>query len=229
MNNPDFDGFYEGDWDDRSEANWSEQDWLRYLRRHEREVHRFRHLYSALRTDTDRIDEVARHMGWDQEDWSLSEGPGDAEDTSTDSLPEGEGDDLEPYTLHKHPVYIFTRGLYADLREAFEKLLGESPQAFDAATGWKLARAFDEGEHNAFMALQSQDLGDFALTLLHFKRSLHAMNRALAVVQGLRGGDSLALEIFRGEAMPRLFDLREVWLRVMNDCRFEMQRRRDAD
>ena len=34
---------------------------------------------------------------------------------------------------------------------------------------------------------------------------------------------------FREDALPRLFDLREIWLRVMSECRSELERPIDED
>ena len=41
--------------------------------------------------------------------------------------------------------------------------------------------------------------------------------------------DNKFLEAFISEQKIRLFDLRELWIRVMGDCRYECQRRNDSD
>jgi hypothetical protein len=40
---------------------------------------------------------------------------------------------------------------------------------------------------------------------------------------------SRALNHFCHDAQPRLFDLREIWLRVMNECRQELERPTEGD
>jgi len=37
------------------------------------------------------------------------------------------------------------------------------------------------------------------------------------------------LQTWRQEAMPSLFDLREIWLRVMSECREELERPMDEE
>ena len=74
------------------------------------------------------------------------------------------------------------------------------------------------------LAIQALDFGDYAMAISLFKRSLRELNQSLALLgsDGSREGRSLAY--FREDALPRLFDLREIWLRVMNECRQELER-----
>lgn len=227
-----YDGFSEGDWDEREEFAWSEKDWQQYLQSHHSEVNRFQRIYNTLKEEPGHIDEVAHLMGWDREDWSLTgeeDDDDDATDANADARQEGpEEEDLDPYTLHRHPVYIFTHGLYQNLRQGFEQLMQEAPHLLDAASAWNFANSLHRGEMNAIMALQSQDLGDFALTVCHLKNALSALNQSLATLQAMPARRSLTVDIFRRDATIRLFDLREVWLRVMGDCRDEIARRQSG-
>ena len=55
------------------------------------------------------------------------------------------------------------------------------------------------------------------------------MNQSLAILNDLSHNDEEFLNAFTKELRIRLFDLRELWIRVMNDCRYESQRRGDKD
>ncbi len=52
-----------------------------------------------------------------------------------------------------------------------------------------------------------------------FKKALRELNQTLARLnEPDASATSLAIR-YREYALPRLFDLREIWLRVMNECR----------
>jgi hypothetical protein len=80
---------------------------------------------------------------------------------------------------------------------------------------------------NVLLSIQALDLGDFGLSICHLKNSLYALNQTLALLNELRHPNQAYLENFRNENRIRLFDLRELWIRVMGDCRHECQHRRD--
>lgn len=221
-----YDFFSEGDWDDRGEIGWSERTWRQYLRHHQAEISRFQDIYSSLQDKPNHIDEVAHLMGWENDDWTATDFDlGDDNDTEDDS-PE---DDIEPYTLHRHPVYIFTRGLYLQISRQWESALTEATHSLKPRQVWDFSRSLHEGEMHAVMALQAQDLGDFALTVCHMKHALTAINDSLKHLQNFSEAARQSLSPFHTEAMIRLFDLREVWIRVMSDCRQEMRQRPDGD
>ena len=73
MSQYDFESNYDGDWDDGGEIAWNESDWQRYLRDSDKEVSRFIAVYNSVREKTDRLDEAAHLMGWDNDDWSVIE------------------------------------------------------------------------------------------------------------------------------------------------------------
>jgi hypothetical protein len=60
-----------------------------------------------------------------------------------------------------------------------------------------------------------------AISLL--KRALRELNQCFSLL-GEEENPTKAIERFRDFARPRLFDLREVWLRVMSECREELER-----
>ena len=58
----------DGDWDDKGHLAWNEYDWKRYLKDSEEETDRFLSLYLKMRTQPNRLDEIANTLGWDRED-----------------------------------------------------------------------------------------------------------------------------------------------------------------
>src|SRR5690606_31699027 len=85
------------------------------------------------------------------------------------------------------------------------------------------------GEEQAMLAIQALDFGDYAMAISLFKRSLRELNRSFSLLSPVAVEHSRALAAFRDEAFPRLFDLREIWLRVMNECRDELERPPEDD
>jgi hypothetical protein len=133
MTNFNFEGQPEGDWEDRGNTSWSELDWQRFLQRQDREVSRFLRYYDECPVGpTERLDWVARQMGWDSEDWSVVDFPDDEEESEVWKNKEenpSEHPDSDPYTLHRHPVYVVTAGLFLQVRHIWRTVLRTSPEA----------------------------------------------------------------------------------------------------
>ena len=168
-------------------------------------------------------------MGWDGEDISLID----------DELPANHSEDIEdltdstdqPYTLHKHPVFIVTKSLYKYIKQSWEHLLknntGTTAVELSPELSWNFAKSLHNGELNVLLAIQALDLGDYGLAICHLKNSLSELNQSLKLLDELSSEDLSYLEAFTQELKIRIFDLRELWIRVMNDCRHESQRRSD--
>ena len=73
-------------------------------------------------------------------------------------------------------------------------------------------------------AISALDFGDYAMAISLFKRALRDLNLTMSTLAPEACTHSRALSHYREEAVPRLFDLREVWLRVMGECREELAR-----
>lgn len=222
MNEPNFD-HSEGNWEDFSQgSSWGESQWRSYLKTSDRETARFLSIYNSLKDKPNHLDEVATQMGWDSEDISLTD-----EFNTVDADEDATLDDNEtaPYTLHKHPVIVVTRALYRYLQQSWEHYLANDPSAVSPVICWKYAQSLQQGEINVLLSVQALDLGDFGLTICHLKNSLSALNQTLAVLDQLQHADADYLAAFRQEIRIRLFDLRELWIRVMSDCRTECRRR----
>jgi hypothetical protein len=130
--------------------------------------------------------------------------------------------------LHKNPVFIATKAIYLSLKRGWERLAVDAtkiPQPLALALQTSLYR----GEEQAVLGVQALDLGDYAMAISLFKRSLEELNRTLALVTGTDAAAPRAFAAWREDALPRLFDLREIWLRVLNECREELGRRVDDE
>jgi hypothetical protein len=214
----------EGEWDDRGELAWNEFDWERYLREQDAAIGRYLGFYESLRGSDDRIDQVAERMCWDRSD-------SEPEDGADQDLPEedkGEfvpGDDV--YTLHKNPVFIATKAIYLGLRRRWEGAAAGRPIA--AVLALSFLDSLHRGEENAIQAVNALDFGDFAMAISLFKRALGAINNSLALIGPESAGTAPEVDAVRAEIQPMLFDLREIWLRVTNECRQELNRPIDEE
>jgi hypothetical protein len=214
----------ESDWDERGELAWNEFDWENYLREQDDVVRRYLAHYEGLKNNPQRIDEIAHLMGWDQETWNTDDAT-----EAPDAAPADLGEyDLEPYTLHKNPVFIATKAIYLSLTLAWQRVAADP-----ARVAQPLALAFQaplhRGEQHASLAIQALDLGDYAMAISLFKRALRDLNTSLSLLDERATARHRAMAAFREDALPRLFDLREIWLRVMNECRSELERPVEED
>jgi hypothetical protein len=220
----------ENDWDERGDLAWNEFDWEQYLREQDDVFHRYLAFYEQLRDHPERIDEVAHFMHWDESVWSSEGAQTDETDDDEDTTEEQDeaSFDAEPYTLHKNPVFVATKAIYLSIKRAWERI------AIDAAKvpqplAITLQTSLHRGEEHAVLAVQALDFGDFAMAISLFKRALRELNQTLSLLDEQATNYSRALGNFREDTLPRLFDLREIWLRVMNECRQELQRPTESD
>ena len=78
-------------------------------------------------------------------------------------------------------------------------------------------------------AVHALDFGDYAMAVSLFKRALGALNGSLALLNAESAMGHAAVRDYREDALHRLFDLREVWLRVIEECRRELRRPIDEE
>ncbi len=213
MTNKDTDGLFEGDGDEKNELSWTETDWEEYLAEHETAVRDYLRHYEQAAGNPDRIDEVARQMGWEIELPEEPE-PGASLESGEENFP-GE---WEPYTLHRNPVHIATKALYTSLLVNWERI-AVHPDRISPALSLAVQSSLFRGRECALQAAQALDLGDYALAICFFKRALRELNEVLARLGQAELSDATLLARYRDFALPRLFDLREIWLRVMHECR----------
>jgi len=221
-----FDFFDENDWDDLPEPIWKEFDWQRYLNESDGEIERFAQVYLLTPPAHDRLDQVAKQMGWDSGDWSIDDSSVPAEDAP--EIPEEEqrgSADYDPFTVHQHPVFLATRGLYLIIRREWETLLKLGLAPADPQVSWMLGRVLHEGETAAILATQAVEMGDVELAVCHFKAVHGELNRSLAILPEPEPGSSRRVRSADRTIRGALFDLREIALRVIYECRDEARRR----
>jgi hypothetical protein len=225
--NDDFSDFYdENDWEDVPEPIWKEFDWQRYLKESDGEIERFVQLYVGAKPAYDRLDQVARKMGWDSGDWSIEDSSFAAEQQP--DIPESEqkgSTDYDPFTVHQHPVFLATSGLYLMIRREWESLLNAGLTPPDPQISWMLGRTLHEGEISAILATQAVEMGDVELAVCHFKAMLCELNRSLSILPEPESGRSRRVRSVDRILRGGLFDLREIALRVIYECRDEARRR----
>jgi len=219
MSKDEFDGSPDGDWEERGELAWNEFDWERYLRTQEETVNRYLAYYEVFRGHPQRIDEVARHMEWETE----AEATTGATDDAPDALPEEFEDEGDIYTLHKNPIFIATRALFLLVRRKWE-LLASQPGKVGQTLAVSYLSSLHQGEDQAIQAVHALEYGDYAMAISLFKRALSGLNRSLALLNDSSAQQQPAFAAYREEALSALFDLREIWLRVISECRAELER-----
>jgi hypothetical protein len=201
-----------GEFDGSGNASWGEADWAGYLHRNDLEVGRFLSYYNEVKAFPDRLDASARRMGWESADWA----PGDGEDAAEDE------DDADlPYCIHQHPVYVVARALGIQLIGAWRTICRANPAEIGGELGADLMLAFWDAQHQAVMAINATDTGDLPLALVHMKRALASINHAIGLQANLPAAARLNSPEATQDLEATLFDLREICLRVMADCRWD--------
>jgi hypothetical protein len=217
MSNSNAGGDAGNEWDERGDVAWNEFDWERYLREADTEVDRYLRLYEAHQDPADRIDDVAEQMHWGEDDWD------DEDDDDADD----DGDD-EVYTLHRNPIYIATKAIGLSLARSWEKLAAD-PARVPPPLALALLQSLARGQDLAMQAVHALDFGDYAMAISLFKRALSGLNGTLALLNADAVARLPAVRAWREEALPRCFDLREVWLRVIAECRDELEQPLDDE
>jgi hypothetical protein len=225
MSKFDSDGAQDNEWEDRGDLAWNEFDWERYLREQDDAVHRYLGFYEACKDSADRIDDVAELMNWgttdEEEDPKAEAGGADDGEDDEDSSDFQEGTDV--YTLHKNPIFISTKALYLGLRRHWELAAGDNSKV-PQPLALSLLTSLHRGEEQSIQAIHALDFGDYAMAISLFKRALSALNGTLALLNDSSALKHRTVVSYREMALPRLFDLREIWLRVVHECREELER-----
>lgn len=213
MTNPEFDGLFDNEWDDRGELAWTEGDWEQYLADQEKVIREYARTYERVAPGPDRIDKVARELGWE----SASESEAADDDGDPDDAP---GEDWEPYTIHRNPVYVATKALYLGLIANWQRLASE-PGRISSAAAMAMHASLHRGQEVALHGIHALEMGDYTLAVCFFKRALRELNTSMALLGEPAANEPPVAARYRRYARPRMFDLREIWLRVMGECRID--------
>jgi hypothetical protein len=227
MSDFDSDSSPENEWEERGDLAWNEFDWERYLREQDDSIHRYLGFYEAFRHSPTRIDAVAEQMGWGQGNWSDEEIVSESNDEEVPAE-SAEGEEAEVYTLHKNPIFIATKAIYLSVKRPWELNAGDAAKV-PPALALGLLAALHRGEEQAVQAIHALDFGDYAMAISLFKRALSALNATLALLNADTATAHRAVMAYREETLPKLFDLREIWLRVISECREELDRPVDEE
>lgn len=223
MSNFESDGTSENEWNDRGDLAWNEFDWERYLREQDETINRYLAFYETCLENPQRIDEVARHMGWDDSQWDSQESLGNDLMSSADTMAEDFPPDSEIYTLHKNPIFIATKGIYLRARRHWE-LLACDPNKVPQSLALIYLSSLNTGEDHAVQAIHALEFGDYAMSISLFKRALSTLNHTLALLNDASPVTARHVLAYRRDIIMSIFDLREIWLRVISECRGELQR-----
>ncbi|GAB5562126.1 MAG: hypothetical protein SynsKO_37730 [Synoicihabitans sp.] len=222
MSNFDSDNPSENEWDDRGELAWNEFDWEHYLRDQDELIHRYIGFYEQLEGRIDRLDEVALKMRWDEENWSTDSDFAAAAEVIEPANEGGSERETDPYTLHKNPVFIASKAIFLTLQRAWERT-AETPDRIAQPLALSFHSSLFRAEQQAMFAISALDFGDYAMAISLLKRAMQELNQCFSLLNRDES-PTKALARYRDYATPRLFDLREVWLRVMTECREELDR-----
>ena len=221
MNQYEFEGSNEGDWEEGGDLAWNESDWQVFLKNSDKEVARFMIAYNKVKDQDDRLDAAANLMGWHRDDWSSS----DEIELDENDLPLirpmeiEEVNNMDPYTIHRHPIYITSNALFSYLRASWEQLMRKNKESNSSDLVWGYSVSLADAEKHCIMAANSLDLGDFLLAVCHFKKAHSALNESMRINRLFKHHNSNKIKIYMEETNVRMHDLREIWIRVMNDCR----------
>ena len=221
MSQYEFEGSNEGDWDENGDLAWNEADWQLFLRNSDKEVARFMAAYNKVKNQDDRLDAAANLMGWHRDDWSSA----DEIELDENDLPVIKSVDMEdlgnmdPYTIHRHPIYITSNALFSYLRASWEQFMRGNKASNESDLAWGYSVSLADAEKHCIMAANSLDLGDFLLAVCHFKKAHSALNESMRINRLFKHQNSKITKDYIEETDIRMHDLREIWLRVMSDCR----------
>ena len=211
----------ENDWEDSWDTIWNEFNWEQYLRNEDDAIAKYQTLYNKLIRSANRLDEVALFMGWQQAPaLQADEEAGDTE--TADALP-------QPYTLHKHPLFVSSKALHGWLMEKWSQHVALCSEQVSTTKALALVSSFSESDYYGLLAVTALDLDDYALAIAYFKRGMVSINKALALLAEFEESEVEPLPTYVKQARIRLFDIREIWLRVSSDCRATIARGTDED
>ncbi len=199
--------------------NWSEKDWRKYLNNCQKEVFQFLKCYTACLHMENRLDEVAKMMGWDA-GWSDPEEDKFILDFNPSDEQEAEEiEAIEIYTVHTQPVLIVSNGLLLFLEAQFADLIEQENGNISPRFCWAFAISLGKLRSEVLFAANCIDAGDFNLGICHLKNALSHLNNTFEIIGHDYFKKISGYETFEEACRLRLFDLRQLWIRLIQDCR----------
>ena len=224
MSHHDFEHNQDDEWEENEEVAWNEADWQKFLRKSDKEVSRFISAYNKVRKQPNRLDAAAAIMGWHRDDWSSIDEIDleEEEEEITRQVRPLELEDvrkMDPYTLHRHPVYVSATALFSYLRSSWEHLMTHNRVAPRSHLAWSYSSSLADAERHSIVAATCLDLGDFLLAVCHLKKAHSALNESMRINRMFCHQNTRILREYLEESDVRMHDLREIWIRIMQDCR----------
>lgn len=201
-----FEQEYIYDNDDFFRYNWAEKDWKMYLKKCEMQIALFLNLFISYRNRSRHLDFIAYQMGWIK----------DSQNDFSNSFKQ-----LQiPVTILSHPVTIVTKALYHFLYKNFELYVvnTENVSAHESLIYMNLLRT---GENNATLAISCINDENNLLSVCFFKKALKFLNKTIEFIDNKQRKSQLDFSLLQ-DAMIACFDLRTVWLAVIDSCRFNL-------
>lgn len=199
---------------------WSEKNWRNFLNDCEKEIFRFLKTYNECLSYERRLDEVAKRMGWDsgwadpEEDKFFLDFNTDAEDSDEETEPSA-----DVYTVHTQPVLIVSNGLLLFLESCFADLIEKQNGTVPSRLCWDFAISLSKLRSEILFAVNCIDAGDSNLAICHLKNALAQLNGVFEIISNDYFIKMHLYESFEFACRIRLFDLRELWIRLIEDCR----------
>lgn len=224
------------EWDNCEIPEWGEKEWQDYLKKQTLEVARFVHFYQKLPPSFNRVEETASLMGWEEDSFeedsnksSIIEMPSFLDESIDDDDHENteDSDFSILYTIHQHPVYTITQSILHVLIKKWEHYHSQNPFTVNSHILWVYSQKLNQMDKNVLMALQSLEMGDFALTVCHLKWAINTINEILKELPNIVKNQTTSFTSFMNETKICLFDLRQVWLKVIKECRKEIKQQFD--
>lgn len=190
-----FSDFSFGGASDFGANQWSEREWLAYVKRARSEIQKIANLYAVNRPNGMDFESIARLAGW-----NISPADDDAAETPAD----------EPMTLVNHPIYMASRALFECLNSAIENIV--KSERCDALFVLRLSNLISEAARQICVAVNSTDLGEDLLARTFYKSAIMSLNSILAKIE--RFGNYPEIWHAKNIATLAVFDLRQLCLNL---------------
>lgn len=204
------------DFEEKEDVLWNEFDWHNYLKDTKKSVLNILATYLKVKERPGFIHSIDKVLD-------------SAESIDQNTSPEETDVEEATYTLHRHPLLLITQALYFHLHSTFESFIVDNPGKLSALTSFQFATALHKGQEHALLATYGFETNDAPLAICHLKHAIMSINDSLYTLQNIHLPVIQAAKTFIREVTSTLFDLRELWLRMMNEARSHHHYFQDED